>query len=182
VGCHLVRRGTTDRRDVSLAPRVGVHAAWFGRLLRHQSRRFSCRGNPAPSCGKPDDHSCMGRVTRLGLVRGRAGLRQRAVAASLDGDRPGNANAGLRRCWIEVAALADDAANGIGRSFPAGWHRRLRRAAATSPRLRSTTRRSHGLDRCLPHGLEGRGRCGVENHRNAHLRVVFSAATTCRLR
>ena len=108
----------------------------------------------------------------LGLVRGRARLRQRALAAGLDGDGHGNANARLCRCRIEIAALADDATNGIGRSFPPRRHRRLRRAAATSPRLRSAAGGSHGLDRCLPCGVAGGWRCRVESHRNARLRVV----------
>ena len=37
VGCRLVRRGIADRGSLSLAPRVGVHAAGSGRLLRRGS-------------------------------------------------------------------------------------------------------------------------------------------------
>ena len=38
VGGRLVRRSAADRRGLSLAPRVGIHAAGFGRLLRREFR------------------------------------------------------------------------------------------------------------------------------------------------
>ncbi len=136
------------------------------------SQRSSCRGSPARSCRQADGHSRIGRDAGLGVVRGRACLRQRAPAAGLDRDGHGNANTRLCRCRIEIPALADDAANGIGRAFPPRRHGRLRRTAATSPRLRSAARGSHGHDRRLPHGVAGGWRCRVESPRNARFRVV----------
>ena len=76
--------------------------------------------------------SRIGRDAGLGMVRGRACLRQRALAAGLDGDRHGDANARLCRCRVEIPALADDTTNRIDGSFPPGRHRRLRRAAAAA--------------------------------------------------
>ena len=107
------------------------------------------------------------------MVRGRACLRQRAPASGLDRDWHGDANAGLCRCRIEVAALAHDTTNVIGRAFPACRDCRLRRTTATSARVRSAARGSNGDDRGMPRGLAGGWRCPVESDCKSRLRMVF---------
>ena len=119
------------------------------------ARRSARPGSPASSCRQIDVHSGIGGDAGLGLVRGRACLRQRAFAAGLDGDRDGHANAGLCRSRIEIPALADDTANGVGGSFPARRHGRLWRTADAASRLRSAAPGSHGDDLGLPGGVAG---------------------------
>ena len=49
MGGRLVRPGAADREDLSFAPRVGLHAAGSGRLLRRCSRRSATPGKSATS-------------------------------------------------------------------------------------------------------------------------------------
>ena len=65
--------GTAE--SVSLAARMGIHAAGSGRILRDGSRRFARLGSQAYSCGQTDEHSRIGGDAGMGLVRGRACLR-----------------------------------------------------------------------------------------------------------
>ena len=54
MGRRFVRRGIADRGELSFAPRVGVHAAGSGRLLRRCSGRSPRPGSPAFSCRQVD--------------------------------------------------------------------------------------------------------------------------------
>ena len=123
----LVRRGASSTAEAFRSPRAWAFtllgldaycAAAPDDLRAREVRRCSGR--------QTDGHSGIGRDAGLGVVRGRACLRQRAPAAGLDGDGHGDANAGLCRCRVEIPALADDAANRIDGSFPPGRHGRFR--------------------------------------------------------
>ena len=60
--------------ELSLAPRLGLHPARPGRLLRRRSRGFLGRASPAGPCRQADVHPVGGRDPGLGVVRGRARL------------------------------------------------------------------------------------------------------------
>ena len=86
LGRRLVRRGAADDGALSLAARLGLHAAGAGRLLRGRRRGCRRQANATPARRPADGYSGSGRDRGLGLVRGRACLRQCALAPGVDRD------------------------------------------------------------------------------------------------
>lgn len=71
VGFGFVRRGIADRGGFSFTPRLGVHPAGVGFLLRGHAGRSSRARGPAGSCRQVNGRSGRGRDEGLGVVRGR---------------------------------------------------------------------------------------------------------------
>ena len=71
----LFAEALAHRGKLSLAARMGIHAAGSGRILRGGSRRFARLAGQACSGGQTDGHSRIGGDAGMGLVRGRACLR-----------------------------------------------------------------------------------------------------------
>jgi len=176
-GRTLWALGECARRDASLSRRRWAAALFVEALPTAESFRsprawaFTLLGLDAYCATAPDDlrarearHFLAGKLMSIlasvetsqwvwfeeGLAYDNARLPQALMLAGMAMQTPD-----YGRCRTEVAALADDPTNRASGSFPPRRHRRFRRAAATSPRLRSTTRGSHGDHRRLPHGVAG---------------------------
>ena len=108
----------------------------------------------------------------LGVVRGRACLRQRAAAPGADRHRDCYRNARLRRGRLAILALAhDDADSAIG-LFPTGRHGQLRRQAEAAEGIRPAAAGGHRDDLGLPCGLARGRRSRMEGWSGARLRLV----------
>ena len=123
-----VRRSAAGGRELSLAARLGLHAARAWTPIARPFRRDSYASSLRQPARRPADvHPGVGGDAGLGLVRGRACLRQRAAAAGADRHRALRPATRLCRGRAAIVALADDAADGAGGLLPA---RRYRRASA----------------------------------------------------
>ena len=66
MGRRAVRRSAADGGELSLAARLGLHAARVGRLLRRRCGGFRCRARPTSPCGQIDVPSCRRSRPRTG--------------------------------------------------------------------------------------------------------------------
>ena len=134
LGHRFVRRSVAGGGELHLAARMGLHAARAGRLLRRDRRGFrppSVCGSSSPPNWCP---SCRSPRRGLGLVRGRAFLRQRASVPGADRHGTCDRDADLCRRGLAIPALADD---GCRRRRQACSGRSVRTDSASSASRRS---------------------------------------------
>ena len=158
----FVRRSVAGGGELQLAARMGLHAARAGRLLRRDRRGFRRQAYPAAPRRQIDVHPVGRRDEGLGLVRGRAFLRQRAFVPGADRHGTFDRDADLCRGGLAIPALADDAADDAGRPVPACRYardsassaRRRRRSISSRwrPRRRSRPALRHGAPMAIPRG------------------------------